>query len=63
VSSSFYNKTIQEQAIHVSMAADLSNNMLNKHVTIECLTMSLSYVQTAHSILGSPRGNDIAINI
>ena len=56
-------KTIQEQAIHVSMAADPSNNTLNKCVTIECPTMSSPHVQTAHSTLGSPHGNDTAINI
>jgi len=37
--------------------------MLNKCVTIEHPTMSSPHVQTAHSILGSPHGNDIAINI
>ena len=56
-------KTAQEQAIHVSMAADPSNNMLNKYVTTECPTMSLPHVQSAYFILGSFYGNGTAINI
>jgi len=58
----FY-KTTQEQAIHVSMMANPSNNMLNKHITIECPNMSLLHVQSAHSISGSSHGDDTAINI
>ena len=56
-------KTVQEQAIHISMVADSSNNTLNKYITIKCPTMSSSYVQTEHSILGSSHGNDTVINI
>jgi len=56
-------ETVQEQAIHVSMVADPSNNMLNKCVTIKCLTISSPHVQTAHSTSGSPHGDDMAINI
>ena len=37
-------ETVQEQAIHVSMMADPSNNMLNKCVTIECPTMRSPHV-------------------
>ena len=56
-------ETVQEQAICVSIVADLSNNTLNKHVTNECPTISSPHVQTAHSTLGSLHGNDTAINI
>ena len=45
------------------MVTDLSNNILKKHVTNECLTMNLPHVSTVHSIPGSPYGNDITINI
>ena len=54
---------VQEQAICISIVADPSNNMLNKHVTNECPTISSFHVQTVHSTLGSPHGNDTAINI
>ena len=56
-------KTVQEQAIHVSMVADSSNNTLNKYITIKCPIISSSYVQTKHSILGSSHGDDTVINI
>jgi len=39
-SPGLFYKTHQEQAICVSKAADLSNNILNKHVLIECPTSS-----------------------
>ena len=41
-------KIAQEQAIHVSMVADPSNNTLNKCVTIKCPTMSLPHVQSVY---------------
>ena len=56
-------KTVQEQAIHVSMVADSSNNTLNKYITIKCPIISSSYVQTKHSILGSSHGDNTVINI
>ena len=37
-------ETTQEQAIHISMMADLSNNILNKCVTTECPTISPPHV-------------------
>ena len=58
----FY-ETIQEQAIDVSMVADLSNNTLNKCVTIEHPTMSSPYIQTTYSTSSSPHSDDMAINI
>ena len=58
----FY-ETIQEQAIDVSMVADLSNNTLNKCVTIKHPTMSSPHVQTAYSTSSSPHDDDMAINI
>ena len=56
-------ETTQEQALHISMVADPSNNTLNKCVTTKCPTMSPPYVQSAHSTLGSPHGNSTVINI
>ena len=56
-------KTAQEQTIHISMVADPSNNILNKYVTIKCPTMSLPYVQSVYSILGSLYSDGTAINI
>jgi len=58
----FY-KTYQEQAIHVSKAANPSNNTLNKHVPIKCSTLSLPHGQTVHPTSGSPHVKDMVINI
>jgi len=43
--------------------ADPSNNTLNKHVLIECPTLSLPHGQTIHSASGSPHVDDTVINI
>ena len=37
--------------------------MLNKHVLIECPTLSLPHGQTVHSALDSPHVEDMVINI
>ena len=62
-SSGLFYKTHQEQAICVSKAADLSNNILNKHVLIERPTSSPPHGQTVHPALGSPHIEDTVINI
>ena len=62
-SPGLFYETHQEQAIHVSKAADLSNNTLNKCVLIECPILSLSHGQTVHPALGSPYVEDMVINI
>ena len=56
-------KTFQEKAIYVSKAPDPLNNTLNKHVTIECPTLSPPHVQTVHSTSGSSHSDNTVINI
>jgi len=53
----------QEQANCVSMVANPNNNVINKHVTIECPTLSSLYIPIEHSTLVSPRVDDMVINI
>ena len=56
-------ETHQEQAIYISKAANFSNNTLNKHVPIECPTLSPPHSQTTHPALGSLHIEDMVINI
>ena len=56
-------ETAQEQTIHISIVANPSNNMLNKYITTKCPTMSLPYVQSIYSILGSLYSDGTVINI
>ena len=56
-------ETSQEEAICVSIVADLNNNTMNKHVTIERSTSSSPHVPIEHPTSGSPCVDDTVINI
>ena len=56
-------KIFQEQANHVSIVTDSSNNILNKCVINKYPIMNSSYVWTVHPTLGSPYSDSMTINI